>query len=166
MEGCNERYALGDDVRTRPHDACQRGEGGGGLVARAAGHDLTVVAVTTLLAPATMLPDQPEVVMAVADLWIDYTLLAEIASADSTMLNLDVDALLRQQEEAEMIGALRDSVVRPDTAISDEEVQRRFALEAPGSRVRARHILLAPPANSTLRSVTACAGQPRLSLTA
>ena len=129
--------------------ACQRGEGGGGLVARAGGHDLTVAAVTTLLAPATGLPDQPEVVVAVADLWIDYTLLAEVASADSTMSNLDLDPLLRQQEEADMIGALRDSVVRPDTAISDEEVQRRFALEAPGSRVRARHILLAPPANST-----------------
>ena len=129
--------------------ACQRGEGGGGLVARAAGHDLTVAAVTTLLAPETMLPDQPEVVMALADLWIDYTLLAEAAREDSTMSNLDLDPLMQQQEEAEMIGALRDSVVRPDTAISDEEVQRRFALEAPGSRVRARHILLAPPENST-----------------
>jgi hypothetical protein len=129
--------------------ACQSGEGGGGLVARAAGHDLTVAAVTTLLAPETMLPDQPEVVMALADLWIDYTLLAEVARADSTMSNLDLDALLQQQGEAEMIGALRDSVVRPDTAISEEDVQRRFALEAPGSRVRARHILLAPPVNST-----------------
>ena len=129
--------------------ACQRGGGGGGLVARAAGHDLTVAAVTTLLAPETMLPDQPEVVMALADLWIDYTLLAEAAREDSTMSNLDLGPLLQQQQEAEMIGALRDSVVRPDTAISDEEVQRRFALEAPGSRVRARHILLAPPANST-----------------
>ena len=59
--------------------ACQRGGGGGGLVARAAGHDLTVAAVTTLLAPQAMLPDQPEVVMALADLWIDYTLLAEAA---------------------------------------------------------------------------------------
>ena len=129
--------------------ACQRGGGGGGLVARAAGHDLTVAAVTTLLAPETMLPDQPEVVMALADLWIDYTLLAEAAREDSTMSNLDLGPLLQHQQEAEMIGALRDSVVRPDTAISDEEVQRRFALEAPGSRVRARHILLAPPANST-----------------
>ena len=129
--------------------ACQRGGGGGGLVARAAGHDLTVAAVTTLLAPETMLPDQPEVVMALADLWIDYTLLAEAAREDSTMSNLDLGPLLQQQQEAEMIGALRDSVVRPDTAISDEEVQRRFALEAPGSRVRARHILFAPPANST-----------------
>ena len=129
--------------------ACQRGEGGGGLVARAAGHDLTVAAVTILLAPETMLPAQPEVVMALADLWIDYTLLAEAAREDSTMSNLDLGPLLQQQEEAEMIGALRDSVVRPDTAISDDEVQRRFALEAPGSRVRARHILLAPPENST-----------------
>jgi hypothetical protein len=129
--------------------ACQRGEGGGGLVARAAGHNLTVATVTTLLAPDTMLPNQPEVVMALADLWIDYTLLAKAAREDSTMSNLDLDHLVRQQEEAELIGALRDSVVHPDTAISDEEVQRRFALEAPGSRVRARHILFAPPENST-----------------
>ena len=129
--------------------ACQRGEGGGGLVARAAGHNLTVATVTTLLAPDTMLPNQPEVVMALADLWIDYTLLAEAAREDSTMSNLDLDPLVRQQEKVELIGALRDSVVHPDTAISDEEVQRRFALEAPGSRVRARHILFAPPENST-----------------
>jgi hypothetical protein len=129
--------------------ACQRGEGGGGLVALAAGHNLTVAAVTTLLAPETMLPDQPEVVMALADLWIDYTLLAEAAREDSTMSDLDLDPLVRQQEESELIGALRASVVHPDTAISEEDVQRRFALEAPGSRVRARHILLAPPVNST-----------------
>lgn len=129
--------------------ACQRGEGGGGLVARAAGHTLTVAAATTLLAPETMLPDQPEVVMALADLWIDYTLLAEAAHEDSTMSNLDLTPLVRQQEEAELIGALRDSAIHPDTAITDEEVQLRFALEAPGSRVRARHILLASPGNST-----------------
>ena len=129
--------------------ACERGGGGGGLVASAGGHDLTVSEVTTLLAPETMLPDQPEVVVALADLWIDYTLLAEAARQDSTLASLDLDLLLRQQEEAGLIGALRDSVVRPDTAISDEAVQRRFALEAPDSRVRARHILLAPPENST-----------------
>ena len=128
--------------------ACS-GDGGGGLVARAAGHDLTVAAVTTLLAPETTLPDQPEVVLALADLWIDYTLLAEAARQDTTMANLDLEPLVLQQAEAAMIGALRDSVVRPDTAISDSAVQQRFALEAPGSRVRARHILLAPPANST-----------------
>ena len=127
--------------------ACERG--GGGLVASAGGHDLTVSEVTALLAPETMLPDQPEVVVALADLWIDYTLLAEAARQDSTLASLDLGPLLQQQEEAGLIGALRDSVVRPDTAISDEAVQRRFALEAPDSRVRARHILLAPPENST-----------------
>ena len=78
--------------------------------------------VTALLAPETMLPDQPEVVVALADLWIDYTLLAEAARQDSTLASLDLGPLLQQQEEAGLIGALRDSVVRPDTAISDEAV--------------------------------------------
>ena len=127
--------------------ACQRD--GGAVVARAADHAFTVAEATRLLAPETQLPGQPEVVLALADLWLDYTLLAEATIADSTLSQLDLDPFIQQQEEAEMIGALRDAVVRPDTVIDEEEVRRRFVLDAPGSRVRARHILLAPPDNAT-----------------
>jgi hypothetical protein len=46
------------------------------VLARAAGHELSVEQVTDLLAPADRIPAQPEVVDAVANLWVDYTLLA------------------------------------------------------------------------------------------
>jgi hypothetical protein len=128
--------------------ACERG-GGGDLLARAAGHELSVSQATGLLAPEAGLPDRPEVVMAVADLWIDYTLLASAAAEDSTLQNVDLAPLIEQQQEVEMISQLRDAAVQLDTAIADEEVRRRFAQEAPGARVRARHILVSPPEGAT-----------------
>jgi hypothetical protein len=65
------------------------------VLARAAGHELSVEQVTNMLAPATRLPAQPEVVDAVANLWVDYTLLATAAAEDSTFQNqLDLDAII------------------------------------------------------------------------
>ena len=87
--------------------------------------------------------------MAVADLWIDYTLLATATAEDSTLSQVDLDPLIVQQQELEMIAALRDSVIRVDTALSQEQVRRRFALESPGARVRARHILVQAPQDAT-----------------
>ena len=128
--------------------ACNRGSSGE-LLARAGGHELTVSQATALLAPEAGLPDRPEVVLAVADLWIDYTLLASAAADDSTLQNVDLKPLIEQQEEIEMIGKLREQAVPNDTAIAEEEVRNRFAREAPGARVHARHILLTPPEGAT-----------------
>jgi hypothetical protein len=128
--------------------ACDRGASGD-LLARAGDHELTVSEAVAMLAPEVGLPDRPEVVLAVADLWIDYTLLASAAAADSTLQGVDLQPLIEQQQEIEMISQLRDKAVQVDTAIAEEEVQRRFAQEAPGARVRARHILLSPPEGAT-----------------
>ena len=128
--------------------ACDR-SGGGDRLAQAADHELTVSEATLLLAPETGLPNRPEVVAALADLWIDYTLLATAAAEDSTLANVDLAPLVLQGEEVEMISALRDSAVPLDTMISEDELMRRFAQDAPGSRVRARHILLANPEAAT-----------------
>jgi hypothetical protein len=128
--------------------ACDRGAAGP-LVARTAGHDFTVSQATGLIASQPQLPPQPEVVAALSDLWIDYTLLAEAASKDTTLANVNLDPVIAQQEEGELIVALRDSVVHPDTAIADEAVRARFSAEAPGVRVRARHILISPPEGAT-----------------
>ena len=127
--------------------ACDRG--GADVVARAAGHDLQVEEATALLAPEAGLPNQPEVVQALADLWIDYALLATAAAEDSTFSQLDLEPLLTEQKEIEMITVLRDSVIQVDTALSDADVRQRFAREAPGARVRVRHILLQPPEGAT-----------------
>ena len=128
--------------------ACDRGPSAGTL-AKAAGHELTVSQAAGLLAPEAGLPDRPEVVQAVADLWIDYTLLATAASEDSTLKKVDLKPLVEQQEEVEMIGQLRDKAVKVDTAVTDEEVQNAFAQMGPGVRVHARHILLSPPTGAT-----------------
>src|SRR5688572_20612481 len=111
--------------------ACERGATGD-LLARAGDHELSVSEATALIAPEAGLPDRPEVVLAVADLWIDYTLLAEAAAEDSTLQNVELGPLIEQQEEVDMIGRLRDAAVQVDTAIADEEVRNRFAQEAPG----------------------------------
>ena len=115
--------------------ACDRG--GADVVARAAGHDLQVEEATALLAPEAGLPNQPEVVQALADLWIDYALLATAAAEDSTFSQLDLEPLLTEQKEIEMITVLRDSVIQVDTALSD--AGRAAALRAGGARgARAR----------------------------
>ena len=62
--------------------ACERGEGTT-RVARAEDHELTVAEAARLLAPELGIPNRPEVVMALADLWIDYTLLAIAAAEDN-----------------------------------------------------------------------------------
>ena len=121
--------------------ACDRQ---GPIVARAQGDDLAVSEVVAMLAGEDF-PNQPEVVGTLAELWVDYTLLATAVAEDSTFAQLDVESMIRQQVEQEMILALRDSVVQPDTVMDEEELARRFAQEAPGTRVRARHILLAFP---------------------
>ena len=128
--------------------ACERGKETA-PVARAEDHEFTVAEAVRLLAPELGIPNRPEVVMALADLWIDYTLLAIAVTGDSSLAHLDLQPLIAQQDEIEMIAALRDSVIQPDTAISEEELRIRFAQDAPGVRVRARHILLTPPEQAT-----------------
>ena len=121
------------------------------IVATAAGHELDVEEAAALmeLLPPSISTNQPEIVMAVADLWIDYTLLANATADDSTLSQIDLAPLVGQQQELEVISALRDSVIRVDTALSEQQVRRRFALESPGARVRARHILVQAPQGAT-----------------
>ena len=72
-----------------------------GVVARAAGLELTVDQAAGLLAQNERLAAEPEVVGAVANLWVDYVLLASAASQDSTLRSVDVgpliDSILEQQ---------------------------------------------------------------------
>ena len=63
------------------------------VVARAAGVELTAETVAEILAPQLELQNQPGVVEAVADLWIQYFLLAQAASEDTTLTNIDVSTV-------------------------------------------------------------------------
>jgi hypothetical protein len=119
------------------------------VLARAAGHELSVEQVTNMLAPATRLPMQPEVVDAVANLWVDYTLLGRAVAEDSTFAQLDLDAIVVPFFNQQLVYELRERVINVDTLISDEELRRLFDQEQPDAEVHARHILFRMPADAS-----------------
>ncbi len=139
------------------------------VVARAAGHDLTVDEAASLLQQNPRLPNQPQVVDALANLWVDYTLLATAGAKDSTLKSINLDVLVKPAAEQEMVFKLRDKVIHFDTAISEADLQKLYATQGAGTQVRARHILfrLAPDATPAQRdSVQKLAASVRAQLTA
>ena len=81
------------------------------VVARAAGQELSVDEAAGLLASNPRLPATPEVTSIVADLWVDYVLLATAASADSTLSNIELGILLQPQFDQRLLIDLRNQVV-------------------------------------------------------
>jgi peptidyl-prolyl cis-trans isomerase C len=112
------------------------------VLARAGGHELSVDEASSLLIDNPNLPAQADVVEALANIWIDYTLLAEAAVADSTLTNVSLEGVIQPQLDAIAVQKLRDEVIHPDTVLTEEELRARFAEEQPGLEVRARHVLL------------------------
>lgn len=129
--------------------ACGGSEPEEGVVARAGESVLTVPQVVDLLMDVENLPNQVDVVRALADLWTDYTLLALEVARDSTLSRLDLEPLVRDQLGQELITQLVDSVIQVDTTIADEELRQMYDAEAPEARVRASHILLGYPQQAT-----------------
>ena len=120
-----------------------------GVVARVGDHSLTVDDVVDLLVDQEEFPPQADVVAAIIDLWVDYTLLGEAVMDDTTFSGLDLEALVRQAENASMIARLRDSVIQVDTFITNDELQARYEAEAPDLELRARHVMLTLPLQAT-----------------
>lgn len=129
--------------------ACGGDEPTEGLVARAGDHRFTVDQATELLVDQENLPNDVEVVRALAEIWVDYTLLAAEVAEDSTLASLDLEPLIRQQLDQEMIFQLRDSVIQVDTAVTDDELRAAYESESPDAQLRASHILMGYPANAT-----------------
>ncbi len=119
------------------------------VVARAAGVDFTAEETAEILAPQAQLPNQPDVVDALANLWIDYFLLARASIEDSTLTNVDVSLLVEQQANNEKVAQLREMVIDVDTAVSDAELDVLYEEQLPGGQLRARHILLQFPEGAT-----------------
>jgi hypothetical protein len=124
-----------------------------GVVARAAGHEFTVEEAVRLLEPHQEIAGQPGLVEAVANLWVDYVLLATAVNRDTTLATVDVESLLRPFIEHQEIMKLRERVIAVDTAISDEDLRAQYEREQPNVEIRARHILLrlAPDATPAQR---------------
>ncbi len=129
--------------------ACDSAETEGPVVARAGDYSFTVAKATELLVDQENLPNQTQVVEALAELWIDYTLLADAVARDTTLEFLELDDLVQSQIDQQMIFQLRDSVIQVDTAIADDELRRLYETQAPGVQLRARHILLGLPQGTT-----------------
>ena len=119
------------------------------VLALAEGHELTVEAAATLLASQSQLPNQPEIVEALADLWIDYTLLATAALEDTLLETIDLRPLVRSEIEQELVYRLREQVIQADTVVSDEELERLWAGAGPDGQITARHILLSVSSDAT-----------------
>jgi peptidyl-prolyl cis-trans isomerase C len=120
------------------------------VVAQAADRHWTIEEAAQLLAPHAQLPADPEVVRALSNLWIDYTLLATAASEDPELRHIDVSMLVDELVSERILRMLRDTVITVDTPTA-AELRRRYDQEAPGSLVRARHIVLAWPEDDRRR---------------
>jgi hypothetical protein len=110
---------------------------------------LPVEAAATLLAEAQELPNDAEVVEALAEFWGDYALLALVVNREGGLDGLDLSPILDQQEKQSMILKLREAVIDDNLTISDEELEALFEAQRPGEEVRARHILLLFPVDAT-----------------
>ncbi len=123
---------------------------GSGSLADAEGRRLTVDDAARLIADHSTVAGDSQVVRFVAELWVDYTLLALHLDADTALATLDVGPVIEPPRFDIAMDALRDEVLDVDTVVSDEELARRFAAELPGARATASQILLAfPPAATT-----------------
>jgi len=125
--------------------ACEQEPDGAGLVARAGDYELTVDDAVTLLVDEESLPGQASVVRSLAELWADYILLAEAVADDSTFANVEFGGLIQPLLDQMMVLELRDSVIKVDTAITPDELERLYAEDASTVQLRARHILLTYP---------------------
>ncbi len=126
---------------------------GPGSLAEAGGERLGVEEAAALIAehaPPGLEADE-QMVRIVAELWVDYTLLATRLEEDSTLASLDVGLVTEQPLQEIVIARLRDQVIEVDTAIADAELAERFALELPGARATASQILLPFPRGATSR---------------
>ncbi|HUF75255.1 MAG TPA: peptidylprolyl isomerase [Longimicrobiales bacterium] len=132
-----------------PLSACADDAAAPTLVARAGDYSLTVDQVVELLQDEESLPTQAAVVESLAELWIDYTLLADAVADDTTFSDLDFRAYVRQQVERDMVFQLRDSVIQVDTVISADELRELYAADSPEVEMRARHIMLTLPFEAT-----------------
>jgi parvulin-like peptidyl-prolyl isomerase len=114
------------------------------VVAKAAGKELKVEDAAQLLAANPQIPEDKQVVGALAELWVDYTLLATAAAEDSTLAVLDLDKFAEDQREDQTVFRYLESAVRTDTSLTDQELEQLWNTEGPGVEVKARHILLRP----------------------
>lgn len=124
---------------------------GPGPLAEADGNSLAVDEAARLIAENSTLPGDTQVVQVVAELWVDYTLLAGHLATDTSLSTLDVELVIEPARIEATLARLRDEVLEVDTVVTEEELAERFASELPGASATASQILLAFPPGATAR---------------
>lgn len=119
------------------------------VLARAASQELSIDKASSLFALNPRIPAQPDVVNAIANLWIDYTLLAHAVAKDSTLNAVNLDPIIEPYIEQEVVWRLRDKVIKVDTALDDARLRQMFEREGTGTTIKARHVLLRLPGDAT-----------------
>ncbi len=116
------------------------------VVATAAGQELTVDRVAQMIAPARSVPLRRDIVDRVADMWVDYQLLAQaVAHGDSLLDSATVEAASWPSMVQQLVSAYHDSLVRKPTPT---QAQVDSAFNANGYRYIS-HILVAVRADTT-----------------
>ena len=129
--------------------ACGGEETNEGLVARVDDYTLSVDDAVNLLVDEERLAADASIVEALADLWVNYTLLAEVTASDSTYALLDFEPIVLRQAQQVMVFQLRDSVIQVDTFVTEAELRARYEAEEPAVELRARHIMFQLPIGVT-----------------
>ncbi len=119
------------------------------VLARAGGQELSIDKAASLFALNPRIPAQPDVVNAIANLWIDYTLLATAVGKDSTLNAVNLDPIIEPYIEQEVVWRLRDKVIKVDTALDDTRLRTMFEQQGTGAQIKARHVLLRLPGDAT-----------------
>jgi parvulin-like peptidyl-prolyl isomerase len=119
------------------------------VLARAASQELSIDKAASLFSLNPRIPAQPDVVNAIANLWIDYTLLAHAVAKDSTLNAVNLDPIIEPYIEQEVVWRLRDKVIKVDTALDDTRLKQLFEQQGTGTTIKARHVLLRLPGDAT-----------------
>ncbi|MBW3618422.1 MAG: peptidyl-prolyl cis-trans isomerase [Proteobacteria bacterium] len=114
------------------------------VVARAAGKELSVDDAAKILAANPAIPADPQTAGRLARLWVDYILLATAAAEDANLSMLNFDDLVKDRREGLEVSRYLEAQAKPDTPLTDTELDQLWVTEGPGLEVRARHILLRP----------------------
>jgi hypothetical protein len=97
------------------------------LVARAAGHELTVDQLGEIVAGATNIPLERDVIKRVAGLWVDYSLVAErLAAGDSLLDSMTVVNTLWTETQQQIVAHYHDQLVRNQVVVSDDVVDSAY----------------------------------------
>jgi len=113
-------------------------------VARADGHTLTIEHLARLLASAdaSVAPPHPNVVDAVADLWIGYTLLTSALASPDTFSSVDITPLIQLQLDQENVWGLRREVILANLEPTEGALLEAYRAEQPYTEVELQQLFV------------------------